>query len=206
MSIQSNVNGGGWGLPLCSRYALLVLNRLDTQSLDEAGRAANHTIRWALGVVPNGEFEVSGTWPELPDQDVVWRRMFGELRSRGVEQVALVVASDLTSIEKVIGEFYPRTHLVPPDWSMSRGVSGRRPQTTTGSLTLRAGVARLARRAEALARDIGRQASTHLARIGAAIDRDDAAERARVALSRSYVRATARKVSADHSRRIPSAP
>jgi hypothetical protein len=205
MSIHSNVNVGEWNLPLCSRYALLILSRLDTQALDEAGRAANHTIRWALGVVPNGEFEVSGTWPELPDQDVVWRRMFGELRSRGVEQVALVVASELTSIEKVIGEFYPRTHLVPSEWSMSRGAGGRGPQTTTGSLALGVGVARRARRAEALARDIGRQASTYLARTGAAIDRDDAAERARAALSRSYVRATARKVSTDHSRRIPSA-
>jgi len=204
MSIHSNVNVGGWGLPLCSRYALLVLGRLDTQALDEAG-AANHTIRWAFGVVPNGEFEVSGMWPELPEQEVVWRRIFGELRYRGVEQVALVVASELMSIEKVIGEFYPRTRLVPPEWSMSRGASGRGPQTTTGYLALGTGVARRARRAEALARDIGRQASAYLARTGAAVDRDDAAEKAGAALARSYVRATARTVSTDHSRRIPSA-
>lgn len=82
------------GSPLCRHYVSLHLVNLPV-SLEPERHDGGQLVRWAIGVLPNGENELAGVWCCPRRSDASWSAdAVEEMRSRGVETIRLVVIHD----------------------------------------------------------------------------------------------------------------
>ena len=77
--------------PLCSSYFLAIHERLTVQVLD-GDLVSGAVVRWALGVLADGSYEVLGVWATPESGSWTWQDSFEDLRARGVEKIGLVSA------------------------------------------------------------------------------------------------------------------
>lgn len=77
--------------PLCSSYFLAIHERLTIQVLD-GDLVSGEVVRWALGVLADGSYEVLGVWATPESGSWTWQGAFEDLRARGVENIGLVSA------------------------------------------------------------------------------------------------------------------
>ena len=75
--------------PLCASYFLAIHERLAVQVLD-GDRVRSEVVRWALGVLADGSYEVIGVWASPESRSWSWRDAAEDLRARGVEEIGLV--------------------------------------------------------------------------------------------------------------------
>lgn len=107
---MEGVNGRSW--PLSCHYSLMLIERLAARVTDDGGTPSDRMWLWALGVLPNGEREIAGAWPELPHEGCAWDLMFAELNARGVERIGLIVASGLSVPASAACQTYPTTKVL----------------------------------------------------------------------------------------------
>ncbi len=80
--------------PLCSSYFLAIHESLTVQVKDGNG-LRYVVVRWALGVLADGSYEVIGVWVTPEAGSWTWQDVVDELEARGVEKVGLVSARGL---------------------------------------------------------------------------------------------------------------
>jgi len=76
--------------PLCRHYLLVHFNALSTQVRGQGG-STGLPVRWALGVLADGQCEVMGVWPEPEPGASAWQAIHRDLTARGVERIRFVV-------------------------------------------------------------------------------------------------------------------
>jgi hypothetical protein len=77
--------------PLCSSYALVIHERLTVQLLD-GDLVRNEDVRWALGALADGSYDVLGAWAAPATGSWSWQHAAEDLKARGVERMGLVFA------------------------------------------------------------------------------------------------------------------
>lgn len=75
--------------PLCGSYFLAVHERLTVQVRDR-DLARSETVRWALGLLADGSYELLGVWAAPESGSWTWDDVAEGLRVRGVEKIGLV--------------------------------------------------------------------------------------------------------------------
>lgn len=161
---MEGVNGRSW--PLSCHYSLMLIERLAARVTDDGGTPSDRMWLWALGVLPGGECEIAGAWPELPHEGCAWDLMFAELEARGVERIGLIVASGLSVPESAACQTYSTTNVLSSSSVGAEDEEAGSAQSSFRPRAISARKARIARAAEATARDLRRLASLALARHG----------------------------------------
>lgn len=75
--------------PLCSSYFLAIHESLAVQVRD-GDRVRGEVVRWALGVLADGSYEVIGVWAAPASASWYWQDAVVDLRARGVKNIGLV--------------------------------------------------------------------------------------------------------------------
>lgn len=132
---MSNTNTAASGFiasTLCCKYLLAVL--VDVSEIwVERRRVREHLLRWGVGVLPDGEYELLGVWHQADAAPLVWARIFEELKVRGVARIRFVVGSEPVAIESALPESYPGVTVLPAIGQFPGDVEA----DVLGSLTLR---------------------------------------------------------------------
>lgn len=98
--------------PLCRRYLLLHVQPLSVPVLEE-GFERNQTVRWGLGVLADGQYEVLGM-RSLPASGATgWHELFEDLRIRGVESVRFVASNEPMEVSATLRAAYPDATVLP---------------------------------------------------------------------------------------------
>lgn len=106
--------GSHHGLPLCRRYQSLHVTGLPVPV--KRGKGRGELLRWAMGVLQNGELELSGVWTSSLRRDA--SRTADEIRlmqSRGVEAIGLLVIHRSSSTWDCAEHSVDRLAAVPPE-------------------------------------------------------------------------------------------
>jgi transposase-like protein len=98
--------------PLCCRYLLLHVEAV-SMPVRESGALNDQTVRWALGVLANGEYEALGAWPKSESHASAWHEVFEDLQVRGVEKVRFIASSE-RGAERAEGGMAPSGATVLP--------------------------------------------------------------------------------------------
>jgi putative transposase len=99
-------------LPLCANYFSVMLDSLQVQVQCEEGLVM-HSVEWALGMLHDGEVEVLGAWPASCDDTGLGRKVFADLKDRGVEAIRFVIGSDPTLSRVDALAAFPRVRVLP---------------------------------------------------------------------------------------------
>ena len=174
--------------PLSCHYSLLLIDRLAVSVTDDGGTMSDRLWLWALGVLPGGECEIAGAWPELPHDGRVWDLMFADLKARGVERIGLIVASGLSVPESAACQTYPTTNVLSSSTVGADDEEARSARSSIRPRGMSARKARVAKTAETTARDLKRLAYSALARHGPFSDPVHAADFLVATLSRAQQR------------------
>lgn len=75
--------------PLCGSYSLVIQARLAVRVVD-GDRTRSEVVRWALGVLADGSYEVIGVWAAPESGSWSWQDAVEDLRARGVEKIGLI--------------------------------------------------------------------------------------------------------------------
>lgn len=75
--------------PLCRSYLLAIHERLAVQVRD-GSNVRSEPVRWALGVLADGSYEVLGAWTTPESRSWSWEDAVDGLRVRGVEKIGFV--------------------------------------------------------------------------------------------------------------------
>lgn len=97
----------GWSTrPLCCRYLAVTF---DTQfvAVRNCEAVREHELRWAIGVVADGQCEVLGFWWDSIPGSFNWAEVFAELTIRGVESIALVSGEESNLLSGATRTSYP---------------------------------------------------------------------------------------------------
>lgn len=78
-----------WTRPLCRSYLLVIHGRLAVEVRD-GGNLRSEPVRWALGVLTDGSYEVLGAWTPPDSSSWSWQDAVEGLRVRGVERIGFV--------------------------------------------------------------------------------------------------------------------
>lgn len=89
----SESNAAWRSIPLCRRYRLVRFEALPVQS-EKDGVVSSGTVLWALGVLPDSQYEVLGAWPVSEPAPRGWAGVFDDLQLRGVEHIGSVVSGE----------------------------------------------------------------------------------------------------------------
>jgi hypothetical protein len=92
---------------LSRSYAVLVVDRHAVRTADADGSPFDQSLVLAVGVLPNGESEIAGTWPDPQLGSANLDRFFDELKIRGVERIGLVVDAGGVICEDQLHKSYP---------------------------------------------------------------------------------------------------
>jgi len=92
-------------MPLCRRYSVLIIDTINAQMLEGAGRQ-DLPMRCALGVLADGQIEPIGAWPATTSASTDFRQVASALRDRGVEFIQCVLGD--TSISEGIQDAFPK--------------------------------------------------------------------------------------------------
>ncbi|HEY4570448.1 MAG TPA: IS256 family transposase, partial [Kribbella sp.] len=93
--------------PLDSVYPVIFLDAIVCKVRD-GGTVKNKAAHLAVGVNLDGQKEVLGIWLETVEGAKFWLRVMNELRSRGVEDVLIVVCDGLTGLPAAIEAVWPK--------------------------------------------------------------------------------------------------
>ena len=85
------------GRPLCRRYLLLHVEAVSTPVRD-SGASRDQIVRWALGVLADGQYEALGAWLKPESRATTWHAVFEDLQVRGVEKVRFIVSNELEAV------------------------------------------------------------------------------------------------------------
>lgn len=107
------IESAGW--PLCRRYLLVNFRALPVQ-IREKGVECSRKVRWAIGVLADGQYEPLGVWAVTKAASSEWRGALEQIRGRGVEQIDFIVSDEMTALQPVLDAAYPRAKLLssPP--------------------------------------------------------------------------------------------
>lgn len=104
--------GFSWGeLPLCGNYLAVSFKAFRIRLRGEA-IARDREALWALGVLNDGQYEVMGAWATHTSDVELWRKVFEDLKVRGVEGVRFVVGCDSAAIKSIVNNTYPGATLI----------------------------------------------------------------------------------------------
>jgi len=92
--------------PLDRVYPVLFLDALVCKVRTE-GVVRNRAAHLAVGIDVDGRKEVLGIWVEATEGAKFWLRVLNELRSRGVEDVLVVVCDGLTGLPAAVEAVWP---------------------------------------------------------------------------------------------------
>jgi len=98
MHAPSIWSGERHGWALCRSYLLTLVESLDVELEDATGVRSSGRVHWALGVLPGGEHEVPGSWPD----GILWDHWLEGLTHRGVERIRFLVAGGLVVADQVV--------------------------------------------------------------------------------------------------------
>lgn len=101
------------GQPLCGRYLLLHFESLYISERED-GTLRDQTVRWALGVLADGQQEVLGAWREPASGVTGWDVVFEDLQSRGVEKIRFVVSNERAEVQARLHATYSDVTVLPP--------------------------------------------------------------------------------------------
>lgn len=96
--------------PLDRVYPVIFLDALVCKVRD-GGSVKNKAAHLAVGVDVEGRKEVLGIWVETTEGAKFWLRVLNELKSRGVEDVLLVVCDGLSGLPEAIGAVWPQARV-----------------------------------------------------------------------------------------------
>ena len=82
-------------MTLCRQYVSAQFDEHQLQVLSGDSASREQRVSWAVGVLADGDWEVLGAWPGAAAGPALWRGVWDDLGSRGVEKISLVCASDL---------------------------------------------------------------------------------------------------------------
>jgi putative transposase len=94
----------------------------------DAGTVKNKAAHLAVGVGADGKKEVLGIWVEHTQGAKFWLRVMNDLKSRGVEDVLIVVCDGLTGLPAAIEAVWPEA--VVQTSSVHHGGGGKVPSVT----------------------------------------------------------------------------
>lgn len=101
----------GW--PLCCNYALVLVEALRVEKQDDAGARSDLTLRWAFGVLADGQLEVLDAW-EMPVSDsAAWQRKLEDFKERGVESISALATCKPHMPLAALRAVYPSAALLP---------------------------------------------------------------------------------------------
>jgi putative transposase len=100
------------GQPLCCRYLLLHFESLHA-AVCEAGTFRDQTVRWALGVLADGQQEVVGAWLAAESDATAWQKVFEDLQVRGVEGIRFVMNNEHAEVWAPLHTTYPDVTVLP---------------------------------------------------------------------------------------------
>lgn len=86
---RTDARGGFQAPPLCASYSLAIHDSLAVKVRD-GDRARREVVRWALGVLADGSYEVVGVWAAPESASWSWQDALVDLEARGVECIGLV--------------------------------------------------------------------------------------------------------------------
>jgi putative transposase len=93
--------------PLDPVYPVIFLDAIVCKVRD-GGTVKNKAAHLAVGVDMDGKKEVLGIWVETTEGAKFWLRVMNELKSRGVEDVLIVVCDGLTGLPAAIEAVWPK--------------------------------------------------------------------------------------------------
>lgn len=103
----------GWqARPLCCRY-LVVLIEVLPSTVREVGVVRDQTVRWALGVLADGQHEVLGIWLHPASGTTGWHELFEDLKVRGVEKIRFVASDEPMNAFAAMRAAYPDATVLP---------------------------------------------------------------------------------------------
>jgi putative transposase len=94
--------------PLDRVYPVIFLDALVCK-VRQDGTVKNKAAHLAVGVDADGKKEVLGIWVETTEGAKFWLRVMNELKSRGVEDVLIVVCDGLTGLPAAVTACWPQT-------------------------------------------------------------------------------------------------
>ena len=94
--------------PLDAVYPVIFLDAIVCKVRD-GGSVRNKAAHLAVGIDVEGRKEVLGIWIETTEGAKFWLRVMNELRSRGVEDVLIVVCDGLTGLPQAVTAVWPET-------------------------------------------------------------------------------------------------
>lgn len=110
--------------PLCCRYLLVTFKAVPVQVWKE-GVACSRSVRWALGVLPDGQCESLGVWPDAGTEVDALRATLDDMKIRGVERIRFIESDEMAALQPILNAAYPHAKLLlsPPQRSRA-GVAG----------------------------------------------------------------------------------
>jgi putative transposase len=99
-------------LPLCAAYFCVMIDRLETSIQCDEGPAM-HSVHWAVGLLADGELETLGARVSPCEDMSAGRRLFADLKERGVEAIRFVVSPDalVSRVDTLLA--FPRATVLP---------------------------------------------------------------------------------------------
>jgi len=110
--------------PLCSRYFLVTLEALHIRVVED-GVAGDRALRWALGMLGDGQAEVLGVWTDpsiyVPPRQALW----GSLKVRGVEKIRFVSSSNSSALFAALHHIFPGATSLPAGCQLETALPSR---------------------------------------------------------------------------------
>lgn len=98
--------------PLCCRYLVVLFEVLPVLVMEE-GAIRDHGARWALGVLPDGQYELLGMWLEQVPSAKGWEEVFDDLMLRGVEKIRFIASNERAEGRAGANAAYPGATVLP---------------------------------------------------------------------------------------------
>lgn len=109
----------GWSArPLCAQYLVVIFESQLVAIRTDAVR--QHEVRWAIGVVADGQSEVLGAWCDSVPGICNWAAVFADLMRRGVKRIVFVLGDDSSFLSGAARMSYPATKVFPSVWTIMR--------------------------------------------------------------------------------------
>ena len=149
---------------LSRSYAVLLVDRHAVRAADADGSPSDQTLVLAVGVLPNGESEIAGAWPDPKLGNANLDRLFDELKIRGVERIGLVVDAGCVICEDQLHKSYPSAKVCTSERKTSGTNEASHAEGQMRSMAAPVASARTMNAIEAHARAIGVRVSSGLKR------------------------------------------
>ena len=96
--------------PLEPMYPVVFFDALRVKIREDAV-VRNKAVYLALGVLPDGTRDILGLWIENTEGAKFWMKVFGDLRTRGVQDILIAVTDELKGMSEAPGAVFPATTL-----------------------------------------------------------------------------------------------